>query len=218
MNFIGNNCKIDESVQLGDNVTICDNTIIRKNVIIGNNVTIEENCIIGETPTVWGVDDVNSDVWDRKLIIEDNVNIKCFTVIERGANGYGSIIGEGTGIGSHCYFGHDAIVGKHNLIMPYVFFCGGVVTGERVLIFSHVTVFNNVTIGNKTKVFHGANVFSSTKNNDFIIGENGDTLKEYCKKKNFLKCSSKTLQRIKDLEDTINGKDCREHQETVQQG
>lgn len=207
MNYIGKNCKIDESVQLGDNVTICDNTIIRKNVIIGNNVTIAENCIIGETPTIWGVDDVSNDVWDRKLTIEDNVIIKSFTIIERGANSFGSIIGEGTGVGSYCYIGHDTVIGKNNLIMPYVLFCGGVVTGDRVIVFSHATIFNNVTIGKKTKIFHGANVFSSTKNNDFIIGENGDTLKIYCKKKNFLKYSLKNLQKNKDLGEANNGKD-----------
>ena len=86
---------------------------------------------------------------------------------------------------------------------------------NKVLVLSHATLFNDVVLGDATTIFHGTNVYRSTEPEEKVIGENGDTLKEYCKKRNFLKHVSKTLQRIKDLEDTINGKDRRECQEEI---
>ena len=216
MNFIGNNCKIDPTVTIGDNCCIGDNTIIRENVVIGNNVTIGENCVLGETPTVWNADCPESEVFNKKLIIQDGVTIRCNNIIERGGITDASIIGEGSMIGSFCYIAHDAIIGKACVIFPFVFFCGSVTLGNEVLIYSHSTIFNNVVLGDKSLVFHGTNVFKSTDKEGKAFGQYGDTLKEYCRKRNFLKRSSKTLQRIKDLEDTINGKDRREHQEEIQ--
>ena len=215
MNFIGNNCKIDPTVIIGDNCCIGDNTIIRENVIIGNNVTICENCIIGDTPTIWGIESDDDERFNKKLIIEDGVTIKSFTIIERGGFTEYSKIGRNTNIGSFCYIGHDAHIGKHCLIFPHVFFCGSVTLYNKVVVLSHSTLFNNVVLGYATTIFHGTNVFKSTEPESTIIGQHGDTLKEYCKKRNFLKHISKTLQRIKDLEDTINGKDRREYQEEI---
>ena len=216
--LIGENCKIDPSVVMGENCVIGDNTIIRENVILGDNVTICENCIIGDTPTVWGTQSADDEVFNKKLIIEDGVTIKSFTIIERGGLTDASRIGKNTDIGSFCYIAHDAQIGEDCLIFPYVFFCGSVTLHNKVVVLSHATLFNDVVLGDATTIFHGTNVFKSTEPEARIIGQYGDTLKEYCKKKNFLKCSSKTLQRIKNLEDAVNGKDSREHQETVQQG
>ena len=218
MNFIGNNCKIDPTVTIGDNCCIGDNTIIRQNVVIGNNVTIGENCVIGETPTVWNAKDADSEIFNKKLIIKDDVTIRCSTIIERGGITDATILNEGSMIGSFCYIGHDANIGKTCIVFPYVFLCGSVTLEDQVLVLSHSTIFNNVVLGVGTVVFHGTNVFKSTEPDEKIFGQYGDTLKEYCKKRTFLKHISKTLQRIKDLEDTINGKDRREHQEEIQQG
>ena len=217
MNYIGNNCKIDPTATFGDNVCIGDNTIIRENVVVGNNVTICENCVIGETPTVWDVKNAESDIFKKKLIIKDNVTIRCNTIIERGGLTDATIIDEGSMVGSFCYIGHDAIIGKCCTIFPYVFFCGSVTLKDEVMVYSHSTIFNNVVLGDKTIVFHGTNVFNSTDKYGNVFGQYGDTLKEYCKKRNFLKHSSNFLQRIKNLEDTINGKDRREHKEEIQQ-
>lgn len=217
MNYIGNNCKIDPTATFGDNVCIGDNTIIRENVVVGNNVTICENCVIGETPTVWDVKDAESDIFKKKLIIKDNVTIRCNTIIERGGLTDATIIDEGSMVGSFCYIGHDANIGKCCTIFPYVFFCGSVTLKDEVMVYSHSTIFNNVVLGDKTIVFHGTNVFNSTDKYGKVFGQYGDTLKEYCKKRNFLKHSSNFLQRIKNLEDTINGKDRREYKEEIQQ-
>ena len=217
MNYIGNNCKIAPTATFGDNVCIGDNTIIRENVVVGNNVTICENCVIGETPTVWDVKDAESDIFKKKLIIKDIVTIRCNTIIERGGLTDTTIIVEGSMVGSFCYIGHDANIGKCCTIFPYVFFCGSVTLKDEVMVYSHSTIFNNVVLGDKTIVFHGTNVFNSTDKYGKVFGQYGDTLKEYCKKRNFLKHSSNFLQRIKNLEDTINGKDRREHKEEIQQ-
>lgn len=212
---IGNNCKIDPTAIIGENCCIGDNTIIRENVVIGNDVTIEENCIIGEAPTIWDADSADCDIFNKKLIIKDNVSIKSHTVIERGGLTSRSEIGEGTIIGPFCYIGHDARIGSKCVVFPYVFFCGNVTLKDNVVVLSHSTLFNFVVLDACTTVFHGTNVFQDSEKKAFIIGQHGDTLKEYCKKRNFLKRASKTLQRIKDLEDAINGKDRREHQEEI---
>ena len=216
MNFIGNNCKVDPSAVIGDNCIIGDNTIIRENVVIGNNVTICENCIIGETPTIWGIESGNDERFNKKLIIDDDVTIKSYTIIERGGLTEATRIHSNTGIGSFCYIAHDAQIGEQCLVFPYAFFCGSVTLKDHVVVLSHATLLNDVVLGEGTLVFHGTTVFKSTGPEEKVIGENGDTLKEYCRKRYFLKRSSKTLQRIKDLEDTINGKDRREHQEKIQ--
>ena len=215
MNFIGNNCKIDPTAIIGDNCCIGDNTIIRENVVIGNNVTICENCIIGDTPTIWGIESGDDERFNKKLIIEDGVTIKSFTIVERGGFTEASWIGKNTNIGSFCYIAHDVHIGEDCLIFPYVFFCGCVTLHNKVVVLSHATLFNYVVLGYATTIFHGTNVFKSTEPESTIIGQHGDTLKEYCRRRNFLKHTSKTLQRIKDLEDTINGKNRRKHQKEI---
>lgn len=217
MNFIGNNCKIDPTAIIGDNCCIGDNTIIRQNVVIGNNVTIGENCVIGETPTVWNADSAECDIFNKKLIIKDNVSIRCNTIIERAGINNEAVIGENTLIGSFCYIGHDANIGKECIFFPYVFLCGSVTLKNNVIIYSHSVVFNDIVLEDNSTVFYNSVAFKSTEKDGKVFGQYGDTLKEYCKKRNFLKHISKTLQRIKDLEDTINGKDRREHKEEIQQ-
>ena len=76
-------------------------------------------------------------------------------------------------------------------------------------------MFNDVVLEDNSTVFYNSVAFKSTEKDGKVFGQYGDTLKEYCKKRNFLKHASKTLQRIKNLEDTINGKDRREHQEEI---
>lgn len=215
MNFIGNDCKIDPTAVIGDDCVIGDNTIIRKNVVIGDHVTIGECCILGEMPTLWDIDGNDSKCLDNSLIIGNNVTIKSHTVIERGGSTEASVIGDYTMIGPFCYLSHDAHIGEHCLLFPYVFFCGNVTLKDRVLVFSHTTIFNHIVLEDNTTIFHGTNVRESTEGHAFIIGQNGDTLQKYCKDKRFLRHASKTLQRIKNLEDTVNGKNSRKHQKKI---
>ena len=213
MNFIGNNCKIDPTAIIGDNCCIGDNTIIRKNVIIGDNVTIGENCVIGETPSVWG-SSPDDERFNKKLIIGDRCCFKPFVFIERGFS-HDSKIGNNCFFSSLCGVGHDLIMGDNCLLFPQTCLHGNVTVGDNVLFYTCSMVMNDVNIGSNSTIYFRSFVKKSFPERSFIIGEDSDTLKEYCKKRNFLKHASKTLQRIKDLEDTINGKDRREHQEEI---
>lgn len=216
MNFIGNNCKIDPTAIIGDNCCIGDNTIIRKNVIIGDNVIVGENCVIGETPSVWDASP-DDERFDKRLFIGDGCCFKPFVVIERGFL-------HDAKIGKNCFFsclsgvGHDVIMGDNCLLFPQACLHSNVTVGDNVRFYTSSMVMDNITVGSNSIIYFRAFVKKSCKDDSFIMGEDSDTLKEYCKKRNFLKRASKTLQRIKDLEDTINGKDRREHKEEIQQG
>ena len=167
---------------------------------IGNNCKI---CVIGETPSVWDASP-DDERFDKKLFIGDGCCFKPFVVIERGFL-------HDAKIGKNCFFsclsgvGHDVVMGDNCLLFPQACLHSNVTVGDNVRFYTSAMVMDNITIGSNSIIYFRAFVKKSCKDGSFIMGE-------------FLKRASKILQRIKDLEDTINGKDRREHKEEIQQG
>lgn len=207
--FIGTGCKIDPTVVFGNNCCVGDNTIIRKNVVIGNNVTIGENCIIGETPSVFGLDPNDERFETKKLIIGNNVCIRAYVGIERGFF-EDSKIGDGCIFLGFCAIGHDANIGMNCVFFPFSLLHGSTNLGDNVKVFSHSVIDNSAKVGKSSVVYtksfvhKGANVEAGS----VIIGEEGDSLKQYCQKRRFLKNNKTFLKRLEVLEDAINGRYC----------
>lgn len=202
--FIGNNCKIDPTATIGKSCCIGDNTIIRKNVIIGNNVTICENCILGETPTVWDAECSNKG-FEGKLIIGNNCCIKPYVVIERGFCGHTSI-GDNCFISSGCGIGHDVHIGNDCIFFPFVCVLGNATIGNNTKALAYSLIGNGSVVGEDSIIYFKAFAKNSIEPKSFIVGQDGATLKEHCKKRKLLKRIDKLSQRIKILEDAIDGR------------
>lgn len=202
--IVGSNCYIDPNTQLGEDCVIGNNTMIYGQVRIGNHVTIGPNSIIGNAPTCFGLEE-SDERFETPLIIEDNVFIGNLCVIERGVD-CPSKIGRGSMIGSLCYLAHEFDCGTGCFIYSHCFFCGRVKLGNGVLVLSNVTMFDKVSCGDNTIVFHRAIVSKSCEPRSFIIGERGEALKEYRKRERYIRRLAKYEERLKILEDRINGR------------
>jgi UDP-3-O-[3-hydroxymyristoyl] glucosamine N-acyltransferase len=65
------------------------------------------------------------------VVLEENVSIQPFVVIEAGAR-----IGANTVIGAHGYVGHEARIGRDCRFAPRVTICAGCLVGNRVIVHS----------------------------------------------------------------------------------
>ncbi len=82
--FIGENCKIDDSVYIGPFCVIGDNCIIGKDSYLHSNITIYDNVEVGENTIV----NANSVIYDDS-VIGDNCVIHSGVII--GSDGFGYI-------------------------------------------------------------------------------------------------------------------------------
>ena len=181
--IVGRNCYISPDAVIGENVVIGDNNIINDDVVIGDNVLIGHNNVLGQPPILSGEE---NNLRHHKLVIKNDVSIGHFNTIEIGVI-KDAVIRENASIGFYCYISHDVDVGKNCILFPHCMLCGRVTLEENVEVDSFVKIFNDVEIGKYSRLFHGANVFKSCASHAFIVGEHGDSLKNWVRKEAFLK-------------------------------
>ena len=177
---VGKNCKIESNVFIGSDTQIGDNVIIRSGTRIGVNCHYhyEEH---GKQKSFCGV---------GKLIIGDNVEIGCNTVIQRGTLS-DTIIGAGTIIGNLVEIAHDVKIGEDCLIVSQVGICGNVEIGKRVKIFGQAGIVDwakigdGVTVMSKTRVTK--NIRASKKVSGMFCRDHSTELKMIAKMEKLLK-------------------------------
>ena len=192
---LGNNVHVHPFAVIGDNVTIGDNVHIYSHVTImhdsrvGNdcvlypNVTLYEACTIGNRCHINASTVVGSDGFAYAqangihhkmpqhggIILEDDIEVGCHSVLERGALAP-TRIGRGTKIGGHVFIGHNCQIGPGNVIISATCISGSTTTGKYVVIAGQVGVAGHLDIPDFVKVGAQSGVMTNPEPNTEIVG------------------------------------------------
>jgi UDP-3-O-[3-hydroxymyristoyl] glucosamine N-acyltransferase len=170
---IGDNCVIEDHVQIhagvriGNKVKIGKDTIIYPNCVIYDGAKLGNGCVI-HAGTVIGSDgfgyvkDENGEHVQfpqvGSVVIGDNVEIGANCTIDRGSLGV-TEIGDGTKIDNLVHIAHNVKIGKRVLIAGQSGIAGSTVIEDDVVIAGqvgisdHVTIKSGAIIGAKSSVF-----------------------------------------------------------------
>jgi UDP-3-O-[3-hydroxymyristoyl] glucosamine N-acyltransferase len=150
-------------------------------VIFGNGIKIDTPVCIGSIGFGFEKGDPNSTTLNdfkipltRKkhiftVIIEDNVEIGAFTVIDRGS-WRDTVVGRGTKIDSHVKIAHNVQIGENCLIVAGAVIGGSVTMGSGCFIGINAAIKQRVVIGDNAVVGMGSVVTKDVHANTTVIG------------------------------------------------
>jgi len=200
--FVGENCLIDKSVNIGTNTKIGNNVIIKSNVNIGKNCTIGSNVIIEnsllgdniiiKSGTLIGQTGFGFIFENRKrikfphigrVIIENDVQIGSFCTIDRGSL-TDTVIGEFTSIDNQVQIAHNVKVGNFCMIAAQSGIAGSTTIGNNVSIGGQTGISGHLTIGNNVKIGGKSGVIEDINDNQTVMGYPAKSIRDFlnCKK------------------------------------
>ncbi len=164
-NFVGDDSRLGEEVNLFPNVTVYARTEI------GARVRIHAGSVIGSD----GFGYVQDDGIHRKVpqignvIIGDDVEIGANVAIDRGALG-STVIGRGTKIDNLVQIGHNVEIGEHCIVVGLVGIAGSTKVGNCVVLAGQVGVAGHLKIGNRVIVAAKAGVMHDIPDGEKWLG------------------------------------------------
>ncbi len=178
---IGHNTIIESNVVIGNNCSIGSNVIIRKS-IIGDNVKILDSSVIGKKGFGFFPNDKNNIRYPHigLVIIEDNVEIGCNNVIDRGSLS-NTVIGFNTYIDNQVHIAHNVKIGKNCIIAGQVGFAGSSILGNNVMIGGQAGISGHLKIGDNVKIGGGSGVINDIPNNSVVMGYPAKNIKKFIK-------------------------------------
>ncbi len=195
----GKNVLIGNDVKIGDNCLVGHNTIIESNVIVGNNCSIGSNVIIRKSIIGKNVKILDDSIIGKKgfgffpndknniryphiglVIIEDNVEIGCKNVIDRGSMS-NTIIGKNTFIDNQVHIAHNVKIGANCVIAGQVGFAGSSVVGDNVMIGGQAGISGHLKIGNNVKIAGGSGVINDIPDNAKVMGYPAKNIRKFIK-------------------------------------
>jgi UDP-3-O-[3-hydroxymyristoyl] glucosamine N-acyltransferase len=200
---VGNCCRIDSGVVIGENVTIGDgcwigaNSVVCKGVAIGKgtrigpNVTLE-SCLIGSQVMIHAGVRIGQDGFGfsmgpeshlkvpqlGRVIVEDDVEIGANTTIDRGA-GPDTIIGEGSKIDNLVQIGHNVRLGRCCVVVSQVGISGSTVIGEFSAIGGQVGIAGHLEIGPGVQVAAQSGIMRNVGPSEKICGSPARPIREF---------------------------------------
>ena len=149
---IGPDTCIGRYCAIGANATVIS-------ALIGDRVVLHPGSRLGHDGSAYRRDspDIEKVPQNRRVIVQDDVEIGANATIERGAI-RDTVVGESTKFGNLTDIAHSTMIGRHCLVGPQSGIAGGVTIGDFVVINERVGVAENLTIGNGASVIRGSMV------------------------------------------------------------
>lgn len=167
--YIEPNCLIGHDVVIGDNAHIGFGSTI-KNAVIGNDFSCNDYTCVGTDAFFMAEGERKFRIPSfGKVIIEDNVDLSCSVIIERGFNS-DTVIGQNTKIDSAVVIGHDVCLGENVVITCGANIAGLVNVGNDTFIGMNATIKQRLNIGEKAMIGMGSAVMTKVKDNVSVLG------------------------------------------------
>jgi len=195
----GKNVLIGKNVKIGKNCLIGHNSIVESNVIIGDNCSIGSNVIIRNTILKKGVSILDGCVIGKKgfgffpdkeknfryphigiVIINDNTEIGCGTIIDRGSLS-NTIIGKNTYLDNQIHIAHNNKIGDNCIIAGQVGFAGSSTLGNNVMIGGQAGISGHLKIGNNVQIAGGSGVIKNISDNSRVMGYPAKDFRQFIK-------------------------------------
>ena len=177
--LIGHNSIIEKNVSIGDNCSIGSNVIIR-NSLIKNNVHILDGCVIGKKGFGFFPDKISNFRYPQigVVIIEDNAEIGCGSIIDRGSIS-NTIIGKNTYLDNQIHIAHNVKIGNNCIIAGQVGFAGSSTLGNNVMIGGQAGISGHLKIGNNVQIAGGSGVIKDIPDNSKVMGYPAKDLRNF---------------------------------------
>lgn len=169
--YIGNNCTIEEGVEIGPGTRIYNNVTIAENVKVGKNCIIKSGAVIGEAGH--GYIKEKDGTYRRvphlgSVIIGNHVDIGANTTIERGTM-ENTVIEDGVKIDDLCQISHNTHIGENTMIIVHSSIYGSAKIGKNCWIASSI-IRNQVKIGDNVTIGMGSVVTKDVRDNSVVFG------------------------------------------------
>jgi len=168
---IGSNTKIYGQVFIGNDTVIGDNCIIYPGVkiyhhcVIGNNCIIHANAVIGSDGFGFAKHEDGSYKkipQTGNVVIEDNVEIGCNTVIDRASIG-STNIQKGVKLDNLIQVAHNVSIGERTVMAAQSGVAGSTFVGADCVIGGQVGIAGHLTIADKTMIQAQSGVASNVR-------------------------------------------------------
>lgn len=186
--FIGQNVVIEARCVIGDNTTIGHNTVIKADTIIGSDVIIGSNNVIGGVGFGYEKDETGTFVFIPHLgnvLIKDKVEIGNNTCIDRAVLG-STILEKNVKIDNLVHIAHGVFIDENALVIANAMVAGSVRIGKNSWIAPSSSILNQKTIGHDATVGLGAVVVKDVADNEIVMGNPAEDIKEVIRKKRLL--------------------------------
>jgi UDP-3-O-[3-hydroxymyristoyl] glucosamine N-acyltransferase len=233
---LGKNVNVHPLAVIGANVTIGDNahifpqvTLLRdvrvgEDTVLYPGVTVYEECVIGKRCLIHAGTVIGSDGFSYataggvhhkmpqmgNVVLEDDVEIGCNTVVERAAL-RSTVIAAGTKLGNCVVIGHNCQIGPGNLLVSQVGLAGSTTTGKYVVMGGQAGVSGHLDIPDGVRVAAQTGIMSNPEPNTEIGGtpamEIGHARRVYL---NFVQLPE-LAKRVKELEKQLKKLAADEH-------
>ena len=179
--LIGHNSIIETNVSIGNNCIIGSNVIIR-NSLIKNNVHILDGCIVGKKGFGFFPNKKTNFRYPQigVVIIDDNVEIGCNSVIDRGSLS-NTVIGKNTFLDNQIHIAHNVKIGENCVIAGQVGFAGSSIIGNNVMIGGQAGISGHLKVGNNVQIGGGSGVIRNIPDNSKVMGYPAKNLKSFLK-------------------------------------
>jgi UDP-3-O-[3-hydroxymyristoyl] glucosamine N-acyltransferase len=164
--YIGQNCRVGQSVKIYPHAYIGNNVRIGDHCIIHSGVKIMDNCVIGSHCTLHPNAVIGSDGFGfapqpdgsyktipqlGNVILEDWVSVGANTTIDCATMG-STIIRQGAKIDNLVQLAHNVEIGRHTIIASQTGISGSTKIGDHCVIAGQVGIVGHIEIANHTKV------------------------------------------------------------------
>ena len=179
--LIGHNTTIEQNVSIGNNCAIGSNVILR-NTIIKDNVNILDNCVIGKHGFGFFPNNNKNLRYPHIgiVIIEDNCEIGCGCIIDRGSMSH-TVIGSNTFLDNQIHIAHNVKIGKNSIIAGQVGIAGSSILGNNVKIGGQAGISGHLKIGNNVEIAGGSGVIKDIPDNSKVMGYPAKNIREFLK-------------------------------------
>jgi len=148
-----------------------DSIIFEDYVEMGSNVTIRAGSVVGGCGFGYGWLDGEWVQWPHigKVIINDNVEIKYNSCIDRGTLS-NTIIGKGVKIGNLVHISHNVIIGENTMVVCKSAIGGSVKIGKECFIGVGAIIRDGITIGDNAFIGMGSVVTKNVEAGTTVYG------------------------------------------------
>ncbi len=199
-NFVGDDSKLGDEVNLFPNVTIYPRTEI------GHRVRIHAGTVIGSDGFGYVLDGgVHRKVPQiGNVVIGDDVEIGANVTIDRGALG-STVIGKGTKIDNLVQIAHNVEIGEHCIVIAQVGISGSTKLGKYVILAGQVGIAGHLKIGNQVTVAAQSGVMNDIPDGEKWFGAPAQPDKQTKRQIIAIQHLPELLKRVAELEKKLNG-------------
>jgi UDP-3-O-[3-hydroxymyristoyl] glucosamine N-acyltransferase len=199
---------VGENVVIGEEAVLYPHVTIYDGVKIGNRVIVHSGTVLGSD----GFGYIWSDGRHLKIPqigiveIEDDVEIGANVTIDRASLGK-TVIGKGTKIDNLVQVAHNVTVGEQAIIVAQVGIAGSAKIGKGVVLAGQVGVRDHAVVGDYVKAGGQTGITKDVPSGSLISGTPHMPHKEWMRLQVYLKKLPALFERLKVIEDKIQGED-----------